>query len=132
MGIRDRRQPVVVIDTAIVSVESHTLGSRLDASGGLERVVGVEFLAQFRATAAGRKEGSVTVLRQGPEAETPTASAQRGLRPLLVVRVEARELLEALPDMVVEAAQSVAMEGRRNSSDRKDHFAEGSAVAEEL
>ena len=74
----------------------------------------------------------MAVLRQGPEAETTTAGAQRGLGPLLVVRVETRELLEALPDMVVEAAQSVAMEGRRYSSDRKDHFAERGAVAEEL
>ena len=62
--VRDRRQPVVVIDTAIVSVEGHTLGSRLGASGGLECVVGVKSLAQLRATAAGRKEGSVAVLRQ--------------------------------------------------------------------
>ena len=70
--VRDRRQPVVVIDTAIVSVEGHTLGSRLGASGGLERVVGVESLAKFHVTDVGRKENGVSVLRHRPEAETPT------------------------------------------------------------
>ena len=74
----------------------------------------------------------MAVLGQRPETQTSTVSSQRRLGPLLVFRVETRELLEALPDMVVEAAQSVAMEGRRNSSDREDHFAERGAVAEEL
>ena len=81
-----------------------TLGRELHAIGGLERVVEVKSLAQFRAIAEGRKEGNVVVLRQRPEGETPAANAQSGPRPLLVVWVETSELLELSLGMVVEAA----------------------------
>ena len=52
----------------------------------------------------------MTVLCQRPEAKPSTASAQRRLRPLLVVRVETGEVFEARADVVVEGAQSIGVE----------------------
>ena len=129
---RHRRQLVVVVDTPVVGVEGNALGSHLRVSARLERVVRVKFLAQLSAAAAGSKESSVTVLSQRPEPEPPAVGAQRRLRPLLVVWVETSEVLEAPPHMVVESMQSITVEGRRNSSDGENHFAERRTVAEEL
>ena len=95
--LRHRRQLVVVVDTSVVGVKGHALGSHLRVSTRLERVVRDEFLAQLSATAAGSEESSVTVLSQKPEPKPPAVGAQRRLRPLLVVRVETSEVFEALP-----------------------------------
>ena len=69
---------------------------------------------------------------QRPETQPTTVSAQRRLGPLLVVRVETRELLKAPPNMVVEGAKSIGVERRRDGSDGENHFTEAGAVAKEL
>ena len=91
-----------------------------------------KLLAKLNAASARSEESGVTVLSQRPEPEPPAVGTQRRLRPLFVVWVETSEVLEAPPRMVVESTQSITVEGRRNSSDGENHFAEGRPVAEEL
>jgi len=130
--LRNRRQPVIVVDTPIILPEGHTLRSKVGTSGRLEQVVRVELVAQLHATAARGKERSMAVLGQRPETKPSTVSAQRRLGPLLVVWVETRELLKGPPNMVVEGSKSIGMERRRDGSDGENHFTEAGAVAKEL
>ena len=64
------RQPVIVVDTLVVGADGHTFGSELRASGEFPSVVGVKFLAQLHATAAGGEESSMAVLHKRPEPMT--------------------------------------------------------------
>ena len=130
--VRHRRQLVVVVDTPVVSVQGNTFGGRLRVSARLERVVRVKFPAQLGATAARGEESSVAVLRQGPQPETTRASPKRRLRPLVVVRVKTGKLLEAGPDLIIEAGDGSRVEARRDSPDGENHFAESRAAAQQV
>ena len=77
----------------------------------------VDALAELQALAARGEVGSVTVLSQRPKSQTPVASGQARLSPLLVVRVEARERFETSADLGIEGAQGLSMEAGRDGPD---------------
>jgi len=125
-------QAIVVINTVVVRGEGHLLGAQLGAGRGEEGVARVKLLAKLNTAGPGSKVGRVTVLSQRPQAQSTAGGAQRGLEPLFVVRVGARELLEAGPDVNVEGLQGSSVEAGGHNPGRKDQLAEARAVAEQL
>ena len=74
----------------------------------------------------------MALFRQGPQLETTRTSPKRRLRPLVVVRVKTGKLLEAGPNLFVEAGDSSRVEARRDSTDGENQFAERGTAAQQL
>ena len=89
----------------------------------------VELLAELQATRSRSQEGSVAVLQQGAQAKASVVSAKRSLFPLAVVRVQACELLEASPYLVVKIGNSSRVEAWGRRAQGENHFAEACTAA---
>jgi hypothetical protein len=127
-------QLVAVVHALVERIESYSLGGYAvgSAAGRFKDMVWVKLLAKLDAAGARGEESSVAVLRQGPQPETTRASPKRRLRPLVVVRVQTGKLLEAGPDLIIEAGDSSRVEARRDSTDGENHFAESRAAAQQV
>jgi len=82
-------QLVVAVDSLGMGVEGDALRGKagtVDARG-LQRVVWVQFLAELNTAGPGSKKGGVRVFHQGAQTKTSTVGAERGLCPLMVVRM---------------------------------------------
>ena len=95
-------------------------------------MVWVKLLAKLGAAGARGEVSSMAVLRQGPQPEATRTSPERGLRPLVVVWVKTGELLEAGPNLIVEAGDSRRVEARRDGTDGENHFAKSNTVPQQL
>ena len=74
----------------------------------------------------------MAVLSDRPEAKTAAASAKSSLRPLLFIRVEAGELLEASAHVGVKGLQGSQMVAGRHSPYGEDHLAERTTVPQKM
>ena len=69
---------------------------------------------------------------QGAQTKSPTVGAERGLRPMTVIRVQARETFEASPNVLVKASNGSAVVAGGHGLNRENHLAEGSEATQEL
>ncbi len=94
-------------------------------------VMRVKLPAQGGAGGAGSDESSASVLSQTAQAKSRGLRAEGGLGPLVLVRVEAGELLKAGADGSVKGPHSIAVVAGGHNPRGEDHFSEAGAAAKQ-
>ena len=69
----------------------------------------------LQAAAAGSQEGSMAVLDERSETQAAIVSSQGGLDPLLLVKMQRRELLETSANLSIEGKKGLSVETGRHS-----------------